>query len=86
MLRVTVAIAVIPCTVGILEFVLSAAFGYRATMTAIYGSAAAAATQQFGTFSMGADFYRIPSTFTYVSQYSGYTLMMIPVVYMMQTV
>lgn len=86
-LRVCVAIAIIPCTLGIVEFVLSQAFGYRMVMSAIYGPAAAAdATQQFAYFNMGTRFFRIPSTFSYVSQYSGYCLMMIPLTYMLQSI
>jgi hypothetical protein len=81
-LRVCIAMALIPCGVGITEFLLSSTIGYKATMIMIYGGQAAAVTQKFGSFFMGAEFFRIPSTFTYVTQYSGYCLMMIPLVYM----
>lgn len=85
-LRAATAVAVIPCTIGILQFAMSAAVGYEETMTMFYGRNAAAATQNFTTFQMGADFFRIPSTFSFVTQYSGYTLMMLAVTYMHQSV
>lgn len=86
LLRLAVAVAVIPCVLGIAEFVLSTAIGYEATMTMIYGRNAADVTQGFAFFRMGADFFRIPSTFTYITQYSGFTLMMVVVVYMHQSI
>ncbi len=82
LLRVCVAMALIPCGVGLLEFILSSTIGFKPTMIMIYGSQASAATQKFGSFFMGAEFFRIPSTFTYVTQYSGYCLTMIPLTYM----
>lgn len=85
-LRVATAVAVIPCGIGILQFSMSATVGYEITMTMFYGGNAAAATQNFTTFQMGTDFYRIPSTFSFVTQYSGYALMMLAVAYMHQSV
>jgi hypothetical protein len=85
-LRVVVAIAAIPCGIGILQFILCATIGYEQTMTLIYRGAAAAATQEFASFYMGAEFYRIPSTFSFIAQYAGYCLLMIPIIYMMLSV
>lgn len=76
-LRLLVAIAWIPCIVGIVQWIASMIFGYQATMTAFYGAAAAGVTQQFAIFNVGGDFFRIPSTFTFVTQYFGFTLAMI---------
>jgi hypothetical protein len=70
--------AVVPCLVGLAELVASNQFGYVETMQAIYGDAAPAVTQQFTRFDLGgAMLFRIPSTFTFVSQYWGFTFSMI---------
>ncbi|MGR3304136.1 MAG: O-antigen ligase family protein [Candidatus Scalindua sp.] len=76
-LRVMVMIAWIPCAIGIAQWIGSMTFGYRETMQAFYGPAAAGATQNFAKFYAGASIFRIPSTFSYVAQYFGYTLAMI---------
>ena len=85
-LRVAVALAVIPSVLGLVQFMMCASIGYKTTMAIFYGANAADVTQNFASFFMGAEFYRIPSTFSYVTQYSGYCLMMIPVVYLLQSV
>ena len=77
LLRLMVAIAWIPCAIGIVQWIASMTFGYQATMTAFYGAAAEGATQGFASFDVGGTFFRIPSTFTFVAQYFGYTLAMI---------
>ena len=71
LLRAATTVAVIPCGIGILQFGMSSTIGYEETMTMFYGNNAAAATQGFAAFNLGADFYRIPSTFSFVTQYSG---------------
>lgn len=76
-LRLMVVITWIPCGFGILEWLASMAFGFMETMYAIYGDAAEAATQGFVHFDLGGEVFRIPSTFTFVTQYFGYTLAMI---------
>lgn len=85
-LRAATAVAVIPCSIGVLQFSMSATVGYETTMTMFYGNNAAAATQNFTIFKMGTEFYRIPSTFSFVTQYSGYTLLMLAVTYMHQSI
>ena len=85
-LRLSTAVALIPLVVGLLQFLMSATVGYEETMTMFYGNEAAAVTQNFAKFQMGADFYRIPSTFSFVAQYSGYALMMLAITYMHQSV
>lgn len=77
LLRLMVAIAWVPCSVGIVQWIASMTFGYHATMSAFYGAAAEGATQGFASFDVGGTFFRIPSTFTFVAQYFGYTLAMI---------
>ncbi|HZW23951.1 MAG TPA: hypothetical protein VFF26_00550 [Gallionella sp.] len=76
-LRLMVVLAWIPCCIGIVEWLASAAFGYEEIMVAIYGEAAEGATQNFVRFDIGGEFYRIPSTFTFVTQYFGFTLSML---------
>jgi hypothetical protein len=76
-LRVMVVVAVVPCGVGLAQWALSHSIGYRAAIELFYGTAAAAATQQFGRFDFGTDLFRIPSTFTFVAGYSGFTLSML---------
>lgn len=86
LLRLATAVSLIPCGLGILQFSMSSTVGYQETMTLFYGSNAAAVTQNFAEFNMGASFFRIPSTFSFVTQYSGYALMMLAVTYMHQSV
>jgi hypothetical protein len=69
----------LPCTVGILQWLLSLAFGYRYAISLFYGAAAFAATQGFTEFNVGV--IRIPSTFAFPAQYMNYILcMFVPVV------
>jgi hypothetical protein len=71
-LRTMILFAPIPCAVGLLQFIGSNTIGHEETLTAFYGDAAAGASQNFAAFDYGARLYRLPSTFTSVSQYSGY--------------
>ena len=77
LLRVLVVLSILPCTIGVLQWFGSMTFGYEAVMTGFYGDAARGATQGFASHSYGALLYRIPSTFTFVSQYFGYTFGMV---------
>ena len=81
LLRLMVAISWIPCGIGLFQWISSIVFGYEATMALFYGAAAGAATQGFASFDVGGTFFRIPSTFTFVTQYFGFTLAMIPAAY-----
>ncbi len=85
LLRLMVLVAWVPCTVGIAEWIGSMAFGHQAIMETIYGDAASQATQEFTSFDVGSDFYRIPSTFVFVTQYFGYTLAMVVPAYALAT-
>jgi hypothetical protein len=86
LLRAATAVSLIRCSLGLLQFSMSSTIGYEETMTLFYGSNAAAVTQNFAEFNMGAKFFRIPSTFSFVTQYSGYTLLMLAITYMHQSV
>lgn len=85
-LRVMVAIAILPCLIGLLQWFGSATFGYQETISAFYGDVAANATQGFASFNYGGAYYRIPSTFTFTSQYFGYTWAMIVMAYALMRV
>ncbi|MCH9050522.1 MAG: hypothetical protein IIA72_05505 [Proteobacteria bacterium] len=76
-LRLLLVVAVIPCAVGLIQWVASATIGHEAAITAFYGRAAAGATQRFAQFDYGGAYYRIPSTFTFNTQYWGFTLSML---------
>lgn len=77
LLRILVVISIAPCTIGVLQWFGSIAFGYETVMTGFYGEAARGATQGFASHAYGAFLYRIPSTFSFVSQYFGYTFGMV---------
>ena len=72
LLRAMILFAPIRCLIGLIQFIGSSTIGHEETITAFYGEAAAAATQNFSSFDYGARLYRLPSTFTSVAQYSGY--------------
>jgi hypothetical protein len=77
-MRLLTALTTVPCLVGLSEYVLSLSFGYPEVMTAIYGGLAADVTQGFTVFELGpGHLMRIPSTFSFVSQYWGFTLAML---------
>ncbi|HLH77272.1 MAG TPA: hypothetical protein VKV28_10740 [Candidatus Binataceae bacterium] len=68
----------IPCSVGILQWLLSLTIGYERAISLFYGAAASAATQNFSRFDNG--LMRIPATFAFPAQYLGYILcMFVPV-------
>jgi len=76
--RLMAMVAVLPCFVGLCEYAASLLLGYQQVMAAIYGSHAADVTQELTSFLVGEGaIMRIPSTFTFVTQYFGFTLAMI---------
>jgi len=85
-LRMSTVLAVVSCSLGLTQFVVGQIIGYEEVMTLMYGAAAAGATQDFASFNMGAEFFRIPSTFSFPAQYAGFCLVMMPVIYMLQTI
>jgi hypothetical protein len=72
LLRAMVALAPVPCLVGLGQYLGSSTLGYEETITAFYGEAAAGATQGFAAFQFGGELYRLPSTFQSVAHYFGY--------------
>jgi hypothetical protein len=78
LLRLLVVMAVIPCVFGIVEYLLAQVFGYREVMGAIYGANAQMVTQEFTVREVGLGLIeRIPSTFTFPTQYASFTLAML---------
>jgi O-antigen ligase len=77
-MRLLVVVATVPCTIGLAQYALALWFGYAEIMTGIYGELAVEVTQGFTTFQLGPGLLmRIPSTFTFVSQYWGFILAML---------
>lgn len=84
-LRLLVILATIPCMVGLFQFFLAKAIGYQEAIELFYGPAAQQATQEFSRFYYGGELIRVPSTFTFVTQYFGFTLaMMVPAFVLMR--
>ncbi|MGE0095779.1 MAG: O-antigen ligase family protein [Alphaproteobacteria bacterium] len=82
LLRILVVIAIIPCAIGILQWFGAMTFGFETTMESFYDEEAArAATSNFGIHEYGGKLFRIPSTFTFTSQYFGYTMGMVVFAY-----
>ncbi len=75
LLRFFVVLATVPCTVGVAEYILVRVYGYETVMSSIYGTAAFAVTQEYAQFEVaGGLIARIPSTFTFVTQFFGFML------------
>ena len=80
--RTLIVVAIVPCGLGIVEALLVPIFGYQTLMERVYGANAVNVTQGFVQFEIGTGVIRrIPSTFTFVAQYFGYTLATIAVGY-----
>jgi len=76
--RLMIGLIWLPCSVGILQWLLSLALGYQYAISLFYGPAAISATQGFARFNNG--LMRIPATFAFVTQYLLYILcMFVPV-------
>jgi uncharacterized membrane protein YhaH (DUF805 family) len=76
--RTLAVLAVLPCALGVGEYVASLLFGYERVMAAIYGGAAVDVTQSLSWFAVGGgQILRIPSTFTFELQYFGFALAML---------
>jgi hypothetical protein len=84
LLRVVVALSFVPATIALLQLALVRSFGYHAAMQISYGEIATQATQRFSQFQIGpGSFGRIPSIFTFVAQFFGYSLAMLPPSYIL---
>ena len=73
--RLMIGLIWLPCTVGILQWLLAITIGYKAAITLFYGDAAVVATQQFAQFQK-VGVIRIPGTFPFATQYLDYVLCM----------
>ena len=75
MLRVLLLSAWIPCLVGILQWILVLRIGYQPAISMFYGAAGRHATQLYTGFNLGhGKIVRIPSTFSFVSEYYLYLI------------
>lgn len=77
LLRIIVLLAPVPCVVGLTQWGLSEAYGYREALTDFYGEAARGATQNFTQFDFGGTFRRLPSTFSNAPAFYVYTLVVL---------
>ncbi|MGE0153704.1 MAG: hypothetical protein AB7R90_13900 [Reyranellaceae bacterium] len=78
LLRLFVVMGWIPCGVGLLMFVGAISYDYKASVELLYGEFARNATQNFAAFKVGeSTLYRIPGTFQFAAQYSGFCLFML---------
>jgi len=76
--RYMVLLTLLPCIIGLTQWLGCFVFGYAPTMKTFYGAAAYAATQGFTLFTIGSwRYFRIPSTFTYVTQYLNFLISML---------
>ncbi|GAG01285.1 unnamed protein product, partial [marine sediment metagenome] len=81
-LRLMIWVAVVPAAIGVIEAILISR-GYADIVYSLYGPAAPAVTQRFmETVFLGGGFLRrVPSTFTFVTQYYAFTMSMTAVGY-----
>jgi hypothetical protein len=76
--RLLVVLSFIPAAVALVEILMVHQFGYLTAMQMVYGAAASEATQGFSVFRVGqGSFGRIPSVFTFETQFLGYSLAML---------
>jgi len=83
LLRLMLVVAVVPCAIGIVEFVLGRLYGHLTVMEAIYRTLAPEAQQGFTVYEVGGGLLPrgTPSTFTFVTQFFGYLLSMLVACY-----
>lgn len=73
MLRVMFFWGTLACAVGLLQAFLVRTIGYQPAIELFYGSHAYSVTQTFAYFGDVGGVYRIPGTFSFSAQYSGFT-------------
>jgi len=83
LLRLLVALAIVPCAVGMGEFALGQIYGHETVMQAVYGTMAPEARPGFGVYEVGGGLLPrgTPSTFTFVTQFFGYLVSMLVACY-----
>ncbi|MGO1119635.1 hypothetical protein ACTL6U_13050 [Rhodovibrionaceae bacterium A322] len=78
LMRIMMLTAILPCAIGLFQWFLAGILGLKGAISLFYSEAGAkAATQGFVAFDYGGTFYRIPSTFSFATQYFAFTLTMI---------
>jgi hypothetical protein len=84
LLRLLVVLSFIPAAVAFVQFSLVGHFGYQAVMQMSYGETAIQVTQGFSQFNVEQGYFgRIPSIFTFTTQFFGYSLAMLPPSYIL---
>lgn len=78
MLRFFLVVGMIPVAIGLLQYVLARVWGYDAAISLFYGTAAESVTQGFGYFE-DVELYRIPSTFSFASQYVQFVFLYVTI-------
>lgn len=69
----------IACLIGLAQSLLVRLIGYQATMSFFFGSKASDVTQHFAWFQDAGGIYRIPGTFTFVTQYTNFLYLLLTV-------
>lgn len=69
----------IACLIGLAQSLLVRLIGYQATMNFFFGSKAAEVTQNFAWFQDAGGIFRIPGTFTFVTQYTNFLYLLLTV-------
>lgn len=75
--RLLAVVSLVPVSVGLLQFLLARSVGFEFAVGLFFGENAHAVTQGFARFEFGTELYRLPSTFSFNSQYFGFLLAMI---------
>lgn len=69
----------IACGVGLLQSLLVRLWGYDVAIRIFFGQYASRVTQGFAYFDRGGGIYRIPGTFSFVTQYAGFLYLFLTV-------
>jgi len=77
--RVLMLCGLVACAAGLLQAALILLIGYQSAISLFFGPAAASVTQQFATFYVGGNIYRIPGTFSFGAQYVAFLFLFIAV-------
>lgn len=69
----------VACAIGLLQSLLVRIVGYSTVMHWFFGANAARVTQDFAFFEQAGGIYRIPGTFSFTAQYSGFLYIYLPI-------
>ena len=78
-LRTLLIFGAVACLIGLAQSFLVRVIGYQATMNFFFGSKAADVTQHFAWFQDAGGIFRIPGTFTFVTQYTNFLYLLLTV-------